>query len=480
MLPTRGSIILVSAALVAACHPAREPDPRLVSEWMHTIYGAIRVERLSPPVASRLASYATAALYSGFSATMSDLPPLTGTLNGFPEIKAPEKPRSYDPTLTAVTAERVVLDSLLREALPTTRAAIARLADSLQQSRIALGVDEKVQARSKSLGTSIGLAVVAWSRGDGFDSSRGRPYTPRVGDAYWVNDAPASIYAAQNLSGASQFVALDNPANVLQTGNASDRGLILSRPKNPGAKTLPAVNMAGLAEPYWGQIRPFVLENWKECPIPEPPAYSKEPGSPMYEDANTVAKTRRQLTPEERAIAYYWADNAGESGTPVGHWISIASQMISQRQLRAADAARLVVSTAVAQADAFIAAWGYKYQYSLLRPRTYIRRVIDSTWEPFIPTPPFPEYPSAHSTQSAAAATVLTSLIGEVHFDDSTGLSIGNAVRRFDSFQAAAAEAGISRIYAGIHFPYGNVGGQAVGKCIGTKVIERFSGTRAH
>jgi membrane-associated phospholipid phosphatase len=110
----------------------------------------------------------------------------------------------------------------------------------------------------------------------------------------------------------------------------------------------------------------------------------------------------------------------------------------------------------------------------------YIRRVIDSTWEPLIPTPPFPEYPSAHSTQSAAAATVLSTVIGDsVSFEDSTGISIGNGVRRFDSFRAAASEAGMSRVYGGIHFSYGNVGGRALGECVGAKVVERMKATAA-
>jgi hypothetical protein len=104
---------------------------------------------------------------------------------------------------------------------------------------------------------------------------------------------------------------------------------------------------------------------------------------------------------------------------------------------------------------------------------------MDSTWEPLIPTPPFPEYPSGHSTQSAAAATVLTALIGAVPFDDSTSISIGHSVRHFDSFNAAADEAGISRIYGGIHFPSGNTNGKALGRCIGEKVVERFHVTNA-
>jgi membrane-associated phospholipid phosphatase len=364
--------------------------------------------------------------------------------------------------------------------LPTTRAALGRLADSLAAARVQTGVPEATRTRSDSLGRGIGLAIVAWSRSDGFDSTRGRPYVPPVGPGLWVNDAPPNTFATQNLSGASELVVLDNPANQLRAGNSSDRGLILSRPKRATVKTLPAVNMSGMSEPYWGQVRPFVLARWNECPVPEVSTYATDTGSTLYKDAKAVYDTKAKLTPEERTIALYWADNAGESGTPVGHWISIASQVARQRRLSAEDAARLMVFTAAAQADAFIASWGYKYEYNLIRPRMYIRRLIDSTWEPLIPTPPFPEYPSGHSTQSAAAAAVLTALAGDVAFDDSTSITIGHAVRRFPSFRAASEEAGISRIYAGIHFPAGNLGGRALGQCIGEKVVARAqaAGTR--
>lgn len=465
---------LLAAILLAGCRRSPDTDPRVVSEWMHTMYGAIRVERLSPPVAARLMAYVSTALYSGLAAATPKMPSLAGELNAFPELPRAERPADHDPTITAVAAERVVIDTLLREALPTTRAALARLADSLAQARVTLGVSPAVRARSESLGQRIGLAIVAWSHGDGFDSTRTLPaWVAPAGDAYWVNDAPATIYASQNESGASEFVALNNPANMLEAGTVSDRGLILNRPKRPG-KTLPPVNMAGMSEPYWGRLRPFVLRRWDECPTPEPPPYATDSGSTLYRDADEVRSTGVNLTPEQRAIALYWADNAGESGTPVGHWLSIASQMVSERRLPADAAARLVVLTSVAQADAFVASWGYKYARSLIRPRQYIRRVIDSTWEPLIPTPPFPEYPSGHSTVSSAAAAVLTAALGNVAFDDSTGLTIGNAVRRFDSFTAAAREAGQSRVYGGIHFPYGNLGGRALGECIGTKVVERL------
>ena len=472
------AISLTVAILFTACTRAPDADPRMVSVWMQTMYGTFRVERVSPPVASRILAYATSALYSGLASANPDMRSLDGALNGFPVLPQPEKGREYDGTLVAVSAERVVMDSLLREGLPTTRAAVARLADSLELARLALGVRDATKQQSTELGRRIGLAIVAWSRADGFDSTRGRAYVPPAGPGLWINDAPASTFAQQNLSGASEFVALDNPANILRPGAVSDRGLILNRPKRANA-TLPAVNMSGMSEPYWGQVRPFVLKTWKECPVPDVPAYSADTSSVAYRDAMAVLTVKANLTSDQRAVALYWADNAGESGTPVGHWISIASQMVSQRKLSAPDAARLMVLTSVAMADAFVASWGYKYQFNFLRPRPFIRSVIDSTWEPLISTPPFPEYPSGHSTQSAAAAAVLTAIIGPVAFHDSTGISIGNAVRRFDSFNAAADEAGMSRVYGGIHFPSGNVGGRALGQCIGAKVVEKFATAEA-
>ncbi|MEO8620380.1 MAG: vanadium-dependent haloperoxidase [bacterium] len=465
---------LAAAALLASCTRPSAADPRMVATWMQTMYGMFRVERVSPPVASRILGYATSALYAGLAVADSRMVPLDGALNGFPPLPKPEKGREYDGTLAAVAAERVVMDSLLREGLPTTRAAVARLADSLVSARVASGVQDDTKQQSSDIGRRIGLAIVAWSRTDGFDGTRGRKYVPPAGPGLWVNDAPGNTFAQQNLSGASEFVGLDNPANIMRAGTVSDRGLILNRPKKPNA-TLPAVNMSGMSEPYWGQVRPFVLKRWDECPLAEAPAYSLDTSSVAYRDAKFVHATRATLTPEQRAIALYWADNAGESGTPVGHWISIASQMVSERRLSAPDAARAMVLTSASMADAFIASWGYKYRYNYLRPRPFIRSAMDSTWEPLIATPPFPEYPSGHSTQSAAAATVLTSLIGPVAFVDSTGLSIGNAVRHFESFNTAAEEAGMSRVYGGIHFPSANVNGRALGTCIGEKVVARFN-----
>ena len=104
----------------------------------------------------------------------------------------------------------------------------------------------------------------------------------------------------------------------------------------------------------------------------------------------------------------------------------------------------------------------------------FIREAIDSTWEPAIPTPPFPEYLSAHSTISAAASDLMTDVLGVVPFEDSTSVLLGHPVRKFNSFRDAAVEAGMSRIYGGIHFPSGNLEGRKLGDCIASKVQARL------
>ncbi len=98
--------------------------------------------------------------------------------------------------------------------------------------------------------------------------------------------------------------------------------------------------------------------------------------------------------------------------------------------------------------DGFISSWDEKCRSKLVRPETYINQYIDEDWTPLLQTPPFPEYTSAHSVISAAASVALTNMFGEgFTFMDSTEIEFGLKARRFSSFEEAAQEAAISRIY---------------------------------
>jgi membrane-associated phospholipid phosphatase len=135
------------------------------------------------------------------------------------------------------------------------------------------------------------------------------------------------------------------------------------------------------------------------------------------------------------------------------------------------EAVEAYAKVGIAVTDAFIACWDTKYRYNLLRPVTYIRDQIDPTWLPLLATPPFPEYTSGHSVQSGAAFYVLADVFGENSaFTDRTHEDRGLPPRRFDSFDAAAREAAISRLYGGIHYRPALERGLAQGRCIGEAV----------
>jgi hypothetical protein len=225
-----------------------------------------------------------------------------------------------------------------------------------------------------------------------------------------------------------------------------------------------------------------VLNSSTECEPPPPPAFSTNPASELYELALEDYDTVNQLTAEQKFIAHFWADDAGQTGTPPGHWIDIVRQISQREPLDLGRSAEAFARVGMAVADAFIGCWQTKYTYNFIRPVTYINDNIDATWLPFLVTPNFPEYTSGHSTQSGAASVVLSDMLGDDYaFVDSTPVDHGTlptlSSRSFSSFREAAEEAALSRLLAGIHFRTGNEMGLAQGTCIGNTILERVQFT---
>jgi len=103
--------------------------------------------------------------------------------------------------------------------------------------------------------------------------------------------------------------------------------------------------------------------------------------------------------------------------------------------------------------DAFISCWDEKYRSDLIRPETVINTFVDEKWKPVLQTPPFPEHTSGHSVVSGCSSKILTSLFGEnFAYTDDVEVEYGLPERKFASFNKAAEEAAISRLYGGIHY----------------------------
>lgn len=193
----------------------------------------------------------------------------------------------------------------------------------------------------------------------------------------------------------------------------------------------------------------------------------------MYTDAQEVYTTVKGLTDAQRATALYWADGGGTC-TPPGHSISILCQCMKVEDGNLEDCAIGFAKLGMAVNDAFIACWDTKFRYNLIRPVSYIGLYIDDDWTDAdlpVATPPFPEYTSGHSVQSGAMAEVMGELMGrDFPFTDNTQTAFGFAPRTYASFEEAAQEAAISRLYGGIHYRAAIERGLEQGKHVGEAV----------
>jgi membrane-associated phospholipid phosphatase len=400
----------------------------VASTWFDQLYDVVTTEALSPPVASRIYGVTAVALYEAIVPGSRENESLVGQLNALASVPQPDPDQPYDWPTVASSALAWAVRGLFPNASPGSLDAINAL-EHAWAAEFQAHVPPPLYDRSVAQGQAVADAVLAWAATDGFIALNNCPYTPPVGPGLWVPTPPSFA------------------PNPLQR--------------------------------CWGQLRPFVLTSSDECAPPPPPVYATEPASEFYVNALEVYRTNLNLTAEQQTIALYWADSAGVTGTPAGHWIAIVGQLARNHGLSLMAAAEAYARVGLAVADAFIGCWQTKYTDNLLRPVTYIQDVIDPTWVPLLVTPNFPSYTSGHSTQSGAVATVLTDMFGVVAFTDTLfadhGLVPPQAPRTFTSFDEAAEEAAVSRLYAGIHYPSDNNTGLAQGQCIGQVFLSRMT-----
>jgi membrane-associated phospholipid phosphatase len=236
--------------------------------------------------------------------------------------------------------------------------------------------------------------------------------------------------------------------------------------------------------PQWPDVTPFALSSGDQFRAAPPPPMTSDEFTAAFNHVKEIgAVDSLTRTADQTQIALFWADGAG-TATPPGHWNLIAQDVSKAQHNTLAENARLFALLNIALADAGIDSWDAKYTFNFIRPMTAIHNAAsdgnpdtsaDPDWTPLIATPPFPSYTSGHSTFSAAAAAVLAGFFGtdQITFT-SPGENSGATARTFTSFSQAAAEAGISRVYGGIHWDFDNTAGLASGKLVGEYVVSHM------
>ncbi|HRI26480.1 MAG TPA: vanadium-dependent haloperoxidase [Chitinophagales bacterium] len=384
----------------------------------------------TPPVAARAYAYTGVALYEAVVNGSDNYQSLAGQINGL-STAALTKPDLDAEYHWGLVANSCLADMLRKLYAPASAANMTRI-DSLYaaiEQTLATGFDAEVVTISVDYGKTVAAQMYAYSTTDGQDkcyqNNFPASYVLPTGPGFWVPTPPAFLNAMQ---------------------------------------------------PYWGNVRPFVSTNITHTQPQTPIPFSTNVASPFYAQALEVYNTRQNLTPEQEKIAQFWSDDPGNTATPPGHSVAIATQALRKQNANLAVSAETYAKIGMGVHDAFVSCWRCKYQFNLLRPVTYIQQHIDPSFSPVLITPPFPEFTSGHSVQAAACATLLTNLFGNnFAFTDSTHVSrtdIDGSPRYYASFEAAAQEAAISRLYGGIHYREAIDKGIMQGKQIGENIAQ--------
>ena len=430
--------VMLGCSLVAACGGAGTSAERLKpvdASYLHQavqhVSDVIVYDIFSPPQASRVYAYGSIAAYEALRHSDSTYRSLAGQVSGLTPVPAPEAGATVSFPVAGVHAYLSV-----GRALTFSQARMDSLRGALDEEMRRLTASPEVYSQSIAYGEKVAAHILAWAGTDRFKQSRGLPkYTVTKEAARWIPTPPAYMDAV---------------------------------------------------EPNWGTLRPMVMDSSSQFRPAPPHPFAPTKGSPFFAEVQEVYNTGKGLTGEQRAIAAFWDCNpyvmhvqghtmfATKKISPGGHWMGIVGLTTRKAGADMVQTAEAYARTAIALSEGFLSVWETKYATNLVRPETVINSVIDDTWEPLLQTPPFPEYTSGHSVISTAAATVLTAQFGEnFAFADSSEMGYGLPVRTFTSFNQAANEAAMSRLYGGIHYRQAIVEGQKQGRRVGELIVER-------
>jgi hypothetical protein len=386
----------------------------MVLQWNDVLLDAVRVDKTAPPKASRAMAIVHTAVFDAVNSIDRSYTPYMTSVNVHPRAskEAAVISAAYETLVTLFPAQRATFAAKRVSSLAT-------IADGREEN-------DGVKA-----GKSVAAAILARRATDG--STMTVTYTAGTDPGDWQPTPPA--FASPLL-------------------------------------------------PQWPDVQPWTMTSGTQFRPGAPPVLN----SPQYAaDFNGVkaigSATGTTRTADQTAIAHFWANGPGTS-TPPGHWNVIAQTVAESKHISLEENARLFAMLNLALADAAIVSWDAKYEFDMWRPVTAIqqadtdgnaRTTADSLWTPLLVTPPFSTYTSGHSTFSGAGAAVLKAFFGtdRVSFSVPSETS-GVANRSFNSFTHAAAESGMSRVYAGIHFDFDNTAGLESGKRLGNFVATSF------
>jgi hypothetical protein len=462
----------------ASAPVAQAPQYKVVSGWTQTALQAVRTGKPAPMAAARSFAVLHTCMYNAWCAYDPVAQP---TSNGL----AAKQPLADRTPANKAAAMSYAAYAALVDQYPAQKAAFDAYMGTLGYDPVSPGTGTPA-----ALGLATAQSEIAYCHTDGANqlgdlAPGGAAYADYTG--YVAKNPPMIVSAPTPLS------LIPAPGNWQPLSFTDAAGKVVT---------------PGYVGACWDRVKPFALRSSAEF-RPGPPAAF---GSAEYaEQARHLVDVQAALTDEQKVVAEYWADGPN-SELPPGHWLVFAISVSERDGHTDDDAIKLFYALSSALGDAAIAAWDVKRAYDSARPITAIRYLMNGltitgygllgpagglrsipgeTWVPYqkmtSPTPAFPEHVSGHSTFSAAAAEVLRSFTGSDRFGTSFTSLTGQLVvephlpavdvtLNWPTFTSAAEQAGLSRIYGGIHFPNANAAGLAMGRKVGARAFAKARG----
>jgi PAP2 superfamily len=470
--PSSVQRITASWLFVLVVLPAAAQAGTVVSEWNKAALAEVRLNKFGPPIVARALAVAHTCMYDAWTAYDARA---IGVV-----VATPRRPAAEQNDANKAKAISYAAYRCLTNLFPTGTS-------RLQAVMVGLGYDpgdlSTNLAMPQGIGNAAANAVIANRRFDGSN---------QYGDLALGAYADYTGYAPVN--GVMPF-CLPAPTDTCVT-NATDP-----------TRWQPLTNNIGTVQrfvaPHWERVRPFALSaagQFDSRPEAAAGPRAQQGNAQLQSDMDEVLNNASMLDDNRKLIVEYWADGP-DSELPPGHW-GLFAQAVSDRDGHSIDQdVKMFFAMHNASFDAGIVAWHMKRKYDGVRPITAVRRLrsgqklwawggpgqpnqtIDAgNWTPYNPgsnlTPSFPGWVSGHATFSAASAAVLRAFTGSDYFGFSTTLqpNFGRVepgvprvptTLRYASFTAAANEAALSRLYAGIHFSDDNNAGLALGDVTG-------------
>jgi membrane-associated phospholipid phosphatase len=278
--------------------------------------------------------------------------------------------------------------------------------------------------------------------------------------------APASVQAFQELLTAQANAGPGQPHPSFAAGEAIGRAVgaqIVARaiadhfndantavpPVGPGFWTpnSPGLAVAGGTLPG---TTPWFLTSASQFRPADPPAFGGTEFNAGLAEIRQISDTRTAL---QTQIAAFWALSNG-TPTTSGFWLAVPtdSGWVAQHNLSERETTHLYALLSATMFDAQIGCWDEKLHSWLIRPWKADPLI---TVVAAVGKPNHPSYPSGHSCLSSSGASVLS-----MFFPEHTA-----------QLDAMVIQAGLSRMYGGIHYRFDIDAGQHLGRSVAAFTI---------